>query len=225
MIGFGGHRDFGMQCLALGASWPVQDICASDARKDKVAVNFFQSGLMVEKEPGTRRFLCDMMLSSYHIIMSTMIQLPGCNFPLATKMVAASISIHPDSFLYLIFQGKISQAERNIEKSIDELKKVVQVQKDWRQLAHVCFWDIGICYAAIAKWADAASYFDILYKENKWSKSIYLYLKACMLYTDDPKKNQKEVSEMMKQVPKYLKKVAGKSIPLEVSLNNVEICG
>lgn len=234
MIGFGGHRDFGMQCLSLGAAWSIKETLNENKMpksintlkmksfKKKEATNFFVGGLKCEEEPGSRRFLCEIMLYSYHIFLSTMVQLPNCNFPLSERQLGKSLEKHPNSFLYLIFQGKVllinkvSQAERKIEKSIDEFKRVVQVQKDWRQLAHVCFWDIGISFGIIQQYEEAASYFDILLKENKWSKAIYSYLKGVMLYTADKEKHHAVIVESLSEIPNLVKKVAGKSLPLEV---------
>jgi lipopolysaccharide biosynthesis regulator YciM len=145
-----------------------------------------------------------------------MIQLPGCNIPKATEMINKNLTQFPDSFIYFMFKGKVSQSARQLEDSIKEFNTVVEKQNDWRQLAHVCFWDIGLCYAALGQWTKSAEYFEILYKENKWSPAIYLYLNAVMLYTADPVKNAKTVEEMMTKVPTLMKKVAGKSVPLEV---------
>jgi tetratricopeptide (TPR) repeat protein len=217
VIGFGGHRDFGMQCLALCANWQMDTKSPiTKGIKQKEAVNFFSESMPVEDHPGTRRFICDIMLTMYHVLLSTMIQLPGCNIPKASQMINKNLEKYPESFMYFIFKGKVSQAARRLEDAISEFNTVIDKQKDWRQLAHVCFWDIGLSYGALGEWTKAGEYFDTLFKENKWSPAIYMYLKAVMLYTADPVKNIKEVEEMMTKVPTLLKKVAGKSIPLEV---------
>jgi tetratricopeptide (TPR) repeat protein len=217
-IGFSGNRKFGMQCLALGANWeldPNSPIIQKRV-KTKSATNFYSDIIPVETGPGSRKFICDIILSLYHVLLSTMVQLPGCDVPTASKVIQGNLEKNPDSFLYLIFKGKVSQANRQIKDAINEFTLVTEKQIDWRQLSHVCFWDIGVCYAAIGDWNKAAEYFDILYQENRWSKSIYLYMKAIFLYTADPVKNKVQVAEMLQEVPNHLKKVAGKSIPLEV---------
>ncbi|KAJ3303053.1 Tetratricopeptide repeat protein 39B [Kappamyces sp. JEL0829] len=221
-IGFSGQREFGMKCLALGGNWPPDELASPVAGakldkklKQKVAVNFFAGDIKVEPGCGTRKFICEVMLQLYHVIISSMIQLPSCNVPLATRMIDRNIASHPDSFLFLIVRAKISQSERALERAITELNRIVNVQKDWRQLHHVCFWELGISHAALGEYEKAAGYFDILYKENEWSKAIYLYLKAVLLYEADPVKHKEEVNDCMNKVPGHLKKVAGKSVPLE----------
>ena len=221
IIGFGGNRDFGLECLSLGAGWPIEHnqepLSNWSKLKAKKAVNFFSDSFPPEEKPGTRRFICDLALSLYHVLLSTMVRLPGCDFPLASDQIAINLKDTPNSFLYLIFSAKVSQAKRLTDDAINKFNLVIEKQKDWRQLSHVCFWDLGLCYAAVGEWTKAADCFDILYKENKWSPSIYLYLKAVMLYTADPSKNKTEIQEMMKTIPSLLKRVAGRSIPLEVT--------
>ena len=219
IIGFGGNRDFGLECLCLGAGWPTEKLKNNDPLaklKIKKAVNFFSDSFPQEEKPGTRRFICDLALSLYHVLLSTMVRLPGCDFPLASKQIGQNLTANPNSFIYLIFGAKVSQAKRETLDAIEKFQMVIEKQKDWRQLSHICFWDLGLCYAACGEWIKASDCFDTLYKENKWSPSIYLYLKAVMLYTADPSKYKQEVSEMMKIVPTLVKKVAGRSIPLEV---------
>jgi tetratricopeptide (TPR) repeat protein len=224
VIGFSGHRDFGMQCLTLGAHWTMDTKSPNiKGLKKKEALDFFSDSIPVEVIPGTRRFMCDIMLTMYHVLLSTMIQLPGCNIPKAAEMIDKSLKKFPDSFIYLIFKGKVSQSRKQLEDSIKEFNTVVEIQKDWRQLAHVCFWDIGLSYAALGEWEKSAEYFDILHRENKWSPAIYIYLKAVMLYTANSVKHATDVEEMMTKVPTLTKKVAGKSVPLEVLIFDREI--
>ncbi|KAJ3272350.1 hypothetical protein HDV01_005784 [Terramyces sp. JEL0728] len=215
-IGFGGNRDLGLKCLELGAQWPQKTPTPHTyTGNKKVAISFFSDDLPPEPEPGTRRFMCDLVLLSYHVVISTMMQLHGCNLPLAATIISRNIELHPNSFMYLIIKGKQLQCERNLLEASEVFTKVVAIQSDWRPLAHICFWELGICQAGLGNWEKAASYFDILFKENKWSKSIYLYLKAICLYAADKAKNKQQVSEMLKEVPNHMKKVAGKSVPLE----------
>ena len=59
-------------------------------------------------------------------------------------------------------------------------------------------------------------------KESTWSKATYSYgLAVCMLEVssrEGDEKMKKEAEKMMKKVPDLRQRIAGKSIPLEVSL-------
>jgi hypothetical protein len=223
-IGFSGQREFGMKCLALGGNWPFEELSSpippsatiGKKLKVKTAINFFSEEIPVEPGCGTRKFICEVMLHLYHVIISSMIQLPAMNIPLATKMIDRNISQHPDSFLFLLVRAKISQAMREQERAVLELNMIINVQKDWRQLSHVCFWELGVSHTALGEYEKAAEYYGILHKENEWSKSIYMYMRAMLLYEADAIKHKREINQLLTDLPNHLKKVAGKSVPLEV---------
>lgn len=56
--------------------------------------------------------------------------------------------------------------------------------------------------------------FTILDKESNWSKAVYAYAKAVTLYEDG---KDVQATSIMKNVPDLLQRIAGKSVPLEVS--------
>lgn len=73
-------------------------------------------------------------------------------------------------------------------------------------------------------WKESYRIYNKLSKESNWSKAVYTYLKALSLYMDpDIAKNEKEtVDELMKKVNGSKQKIAGKSIPMEVSRQTEE---
>jgi tetratricopeptide (TPR) repeat protein len=223
-IGFSGQLEFGMQCLAIGGAWPVNQLLIQRSKKippkktmkQKSALNFYCDKIPQETGCGTRKFMCEIMLHIYHVFIAGLIPVPACNVPVAKAMADRGLSEYPTSFLFLMARGKIYQIQRELKEAVDQFEKVVHVQKDWRQLAHVCFWEMGISLAADGKYQEAADYFGILLKENEWSKGIYAYIRAVLLYEVDPVKNKVEVAELLQSVPNHMKKIAGKSIPLEV---------
>lgn len=225
-IGFSGQLEFGMQCLAIGGVWPIQELLAKPKKvtkkklKQKSAINFYCDEIPQETGCGTRKFMCEIMLHIYHVVIAGTIPVPACNIPVAKRMADRGLSDFPNSFLFLMVRGKVSQTQRELSQAVDQLGKVVEVQKDWRQLAHVCFWEMGISLAADGKYQEAADYFGILLKESEWSKGIFSYFRAVLLYEVDPVKYKAEVADLLQKVPTYMKKIAGKSIPLEVLIGN-----
>ena len=219
IMGLGVQRNFALRCLELAAGWPksasiVIPTAVNKRRTEKVAYEFkLPDGKRITG--GIRSFVANLDLYLYHIILSGMIQLPGANVPLAKQQLVASLEKFPNSFLYLYLMSHLLKAETHIDESIDTLNRVIAVQKDWRQLNHACIWEIGLGHASMGRWKEASDCFDTLYNESNWSKAIYLYLKAAFLYMADPESNLSEITEMMKTVPTLLKRVAGKSVPME----------
>ncbi|KAI8914486.1 hypothetical protein EDD86DRAFT_268666 [Gorgonomyces haynaldii] len=218
MIGFGGHRAFGLKCLEIGANWPnkpmLKSISKTSSKYQKV-VNFYPNGQDKLKGLGTRKFLCDLSLDMYHIVLSSMIQVPGGDFGYAMTELNKNITKTPDGFIYLILKGRGAQAQADPDEAIRLMERVVDIQQDWRPLVHVCFWDIASCHAGMGRWEKAAEYFSILFDENKWSRATCAYMKAVCLYEADAEKHKDIILDLMKQVPTLCKKVAGKSIPIE----------
>lgn len=221
-IGFSGQLEFGMQCLAIGGVWPLNELLVATNRptpkkrlKQKKAIDFYSDELPKETGCGTRKFMCETILHIYHVVIAGMIPVPACNIPIARSMADRGLSEYPESFLFLMVRGKISQTQRELSQAVTQLQRVIDVQKDWRQLAHVCFWEMGISYAAAGKYQEAADYFGILLAENEWSKGIYAYIRAVLLYEVDKVKHKAEIADLLHKVPTYMKKIAGKSIPLE----------
>ncbi|KAH9270740.1 hypothetical protein BASA83_007102 [Batrachochytrium salamandrivorans] len=241
MIGFDGNREFGTRCLELGANWPEnnsQSPISANGVTEKGTKSLGASNTLSKKNSGknkkancaiafrfpngkpavtgVRTFLCDLSLHMYHIVLSSMIQMPGCNVPLSRRVLADNLKIYPDSFLYLVLQSRLMQSESRPDLAIIQLNRVIEMQKDWRQLAHICYWDLGMSYAALGKWKEASDCYKTMYEESTWSPAIYLYLQGVCLYMHDAQGCKKEIDDMLKRVPKLCKRVAGKSIPLEV---------
>jgi tetratricopeptide (TPR) repeat protein len=145
--------------------------------------------------------------------MPTMVQIPGCHLAVATAELQKSLNVFPESFIYLFFKGKALQLECKCEEAFQVFEHVISIQKDWLQLSHVCYWEMGLCCLASGDFKKAASYYSILYKENKWSKAVWLYLEAICLYSSG--EDASKIAEKMKLVPTLTVKLAGKSIPLE----------
>ncbi|RKO86983.1 outer membrane protein Iml2/Tetratricopeptide repeat protein 39, partial [Blyttiomyces helicus] len=197
MIGFSGDREFALTRLEMGGGWPPTYRAAAAGGK------------------GLRKFMCDLMLLMYHVILSSMVQLPDCNIPFAKRILEESLKNHPESFLFRTLRGRLFQTECHADLAVTEYRRVISLQKEWRQLVHICVWDMATCEAAQGHWAEATACYTTLFEESRWSKAIYRYVQAVMLYASDPEKNRDKVGEMLKEVPKLTQKIAGKSIPLE----------
>ena len=219
LVGFSGNRQLAISCLETGAKWPMKDKSGiypkSKKPLDKVSVAF-QMPTSATKSGGLRVFLCDLALLVYHIVLANMIQLPDSDIPLALNCLESRLQKYPNSFLFLSLRGRLYQSQCCPDKAEDQYNKVLDLKVSWRNLVHLCYWDLGFCKAAQMKWLEAADCFDLLLQESKWSPAVYAYLKAVCLYEQDPILYETVISELMSSIPKLTRKIAGKSIPLEV---------
>lgn len=175
---------------------------------------------------GLRRPLCDMVLIVYHVILSKLIPLSGVDIPFAENILNDCLQRYPRGVFFLYFNGRLLVVKKLIDKATEQFKQAIDIQKDWKQLQHMCFWELGIIYIMQEKWQEAYDTYTILQKESSWSKAVYTYLKAISLYmlanelpndSEKKKKYLEDVNRLMDQVSGEKKKIAGKSIPMEVS--------
>lgn len=46
----------------------------------------------------------------------------------------------------------------------------IGAQQEWRQIHHLCYWELMWAYTFELKWLEAYRYADLLCKESKWSQ-------------------------------------------------------
>lgn len=149
MIGFGGHRQFGLECLELGAGWPRNPHVK---KSDKKCAVFIDKPILT---CGTRKFMCELTLLMYHIFMASLIQIPNCNLVTARVMTDKALEMFPDSFVYLFFKGKSLQLDCTPDEAFVVFESVIKVQNEWKQFAHVCYWEMGMSCLAMGDWKKA----------------------------------------------------------------------
>lgn len=205
-IGFSSDRAHGLEVLANEGRWNEEE-----------AKNHGSSGL--------RREMCDMVLIVYHIILSKLIPLSDVNVPFAEKILNASLTKYPRGVFFLYFNGRLMVGNKLLGKAEEQYQLAIDTQKDWKQLQHMCFWELGLIYIIQQEWKKAFDIYTILQRDSNWSKAVYTYLKAISLYmlaneTKDATKKaayMDDVVTLMNQVNAKKQKIAGKSVPMEVS--------
>ncbi|KAI9016472.1 hypothetical protein CLU79DRAFT_762701 [Phycomyces nitens] len=207
-VGFSFDRAHGMAMLESIGGW--------EAYQDS------PPGELPEKQgpdEGLRRQLCDMVIILYHIVLSRMMPLENVNINLAERVLAYNLEIYPDAVFFLYFNGRLLMSKQRLEDAKGQYQKAIDIQKDWRQLQHICYWELGVIAFIQQDWNTAHKMFDVLSKESNWSKAVYTYLKAVSFYmlTEDAGDSQslEKTKKMMAKVDGEKKKIAGKSIPME----------
>uniref|UniRef100_A0A669EY00 Tetratricopeptide repeat protein 39B n=1 Tax=Oreochromis niloticus TaxID=8128 RepID=A0A669EY00_ORENI len=97
-------------------------------------------------------------------------------------------------------------------------EECVSSQQEWKQIHHLCYWELMWTHSYQQEWEQAYHYADLLCKESRWSKAIYVYQKAAilsMMSEEELKKTGENVVELFRQVEGLKQRLAGKSIPTE----------
>ncbi|OAD69218.1 hypothetical protein PHYBLDRAFT_87937, partial [Phycomyces blakesleeanus NRRL 1555(-)] len=168
-----------------------------------------------------RRQFCDMVLMAYHIMLSKVVPLSDADPEIASKVLAYNLGLYPSGVFFLFFSGRQLSSLGQFEDAKDQYRRAIDTQKDWKQLQHMCFWELGLLHLMQHQWQEGAKVYAMLTIESNWSKAVYTYLEATALhlYTQSQSRSDpvivKKVATMMRSVDGAKQKIAGKSIPLE----------
>ncbi|GJN90607.1 hypothetical protein Rhopal_003619-T1 [Rhodotorula paludigena] len=197
VFGFTGDRDWALATLMKAGGWTA-------GVKD--------SSLDPEQE-GIRRPICDMVLLMHHLVIANYLPVGGVDIPTAANILHYELDRYPGGIFFLYFAGRLHSTETLLEDAIKSFRSAIQAQREYIQLGHICYWDLGLVSLAQASWMKGYECFNILDKESNWSKAIYAYAKATTQYEEGLEVDK--VNSTMAQVPDLMQRIAGKSIPLE----------
>eukprot|EP00794_Sanderia_malayensis_P007728 gene7728-8567_t len=177
------------------------------------------------KKDGIRSPLCAITMLGYRIVVGPILGLRELD-PSYTKYVLdSSLEKFPEGAIFLYYAGRLEQVHGRFEEAIRKYQLAVSVTVDWKQVHHVCFWELMWSHSLQGKWTDAVKYANILTEESKWSKTAYLYFEGCFKLMEMFEKSnsldwshpsdEEPIIEIFRRVPEYKQRVAGKSIPFE----------
>ncbi|BEI96809.1 hypothetical protein CcaverHIS631_0203980 [Cutaneotrichosporon cavernicola] len=209
VFGYAGDRTIALKTLMSAGGW-------SDG-SDVPAYN--------EDNEGVRRPICDMILLTFHLVISVLIPVSGVDIPAARKILAYNMRRYPDGIFFLYFQARLHTNECEPELANASLQKALDLDLEYVQLQHMCLWDYGCNYFQMADWNGARQCFDILRRESNWSRAVYTYATAVNIIelvaagAKVPEATEAEAVALIESLPKLSKKIAGKSLPIEKLVN------
>ncbi|XP_048359254.1 tetratricopeptide repeat protein 39B isoform X3 [Sphaerodactylus townsendi] len=188
-IGFSGNRELGLQQLREGASGA-----------------------------SLRAILCTFTLLLYHTYVSLILGTGESNLLEAETLLQPYLQKFPKGALILFYGARIDILKGNFEKAQVAFQECIAAQQEWKQIHHLCYWELMWSYTFQQNWLQAYRYADLLCKESRWSKAIYVFQKAailCMLPDDDVRTTGENIVALFRQVEGLKQRIAGKSIPTE----------
>ena len=201
VFGYGGDCVEGLKILCKSGEWSPNP-------------KHLKPGMPMEEE-GVRRQICDMAILLYHLVISTFMPVNGVNIPMADKILHYNLERYPEGIFFLYFSGRLYSSQSLAEKAITQFMKARDVQREYVQLQHICYWDMTLCHMSLGQWKEAHDCFDVLLNDSNWSKAVYNYGKAANLYQSGGDNPSKEAGKLIIKTPSLMQRIAGKSIPLE----------
>uniref|UniRef100_A0A3B3DZE3 Tetratricopeptide repeat protein 39B n=1 Tax=Oryzias melastigma TaxID=30732 RepID=A0A3B3DZE3_ORYME len=97
-------------------------------------------------------------------------------------------------------------------------EECISSQQEWKQIHHLCYWELMWNHSFQQEWQQAYRYADLLCRESRWSKAIYVYQKAAilsMMSAEELERTGEDLGALFRSVEGLKQRLAGKSIPME----------
>ncbi|XP_051905277.1 tetratricopeptide repeat protein 39A isoform X3 [Hippocampus zosterae] len=187
--GFSGDKDYGLSLLDDGAT-----------------------------APNLRSMLCVLLLLCYYTFLTFILGTGEGHVVEAERLLKIFRLRYPRGAIFLFFAGRAEEMKGNIDEAVALFEDGCKAQQTWKQFHHMCYWELMWCFTYKRAWKMAYFYADLLSKESRWSKAMYIYMKAAylsMLPREEERPFGEDEVDLFRQVPLFKQKIAGKSPPTE----------
>ncbi|XP_036407955.1 tetratricopeptide repeat protein 39A [Megalops cyprinoides] len=165
-----------------------------------------------------RSMLCALLLLCYYTFLSFILGMGEGDVADAEKLLEPFRVRYPHGAIFLFFAGRAEEIKGNIDEAVELFEEGCRAQQAWKQFHHMCYWELMWCFTYKRVWKMAYFYADLLSQESRWSKAMYMYMKAAylsMLPQGEARPFGDNEVELFRQVPSFKQKIAGKSPPTE----------
>lgn len=171
-----------------------------------------------EERRGLRQVISVLNLLAYNLIVSFVLSHSDGDLEWCDKALKKELSLYPNGVWFLFFRGRLEFMRGNLEECVKWYTKSWKSQDLWPQFHHLCYWEMMWAHCILNQWNEALGFAEHLVKDSNWSKTIYIYQQAVILYMTKPAESsaeRKQIDELMQKCPTYKQRIAGKSLPME----------
>ncbi|XP_070839804.1 tetratricopeptide repeat protein 39B-like [Chaetodon trifascialis] len=165
-----------------------------------------------------RSILSTLTLLMFHLYITVILGIGDGNLAEAEALLKPYTEKFPNGALMHFYTARIALLKGNFTFAQEKFLACIAAQQEWRQIHHLCYWELMWAYSFELNWREAYRYADLLCKESKWSQAIYVFQKAAllsMLPEEEVAKLGENVVQLFRQVDGLRLRIAGKSIPTE----------
>ncbi|KAF7220573.1 tetratricopeptide repeat protein 39A isoform X2 [Nothobranchius furzeri] len=165
-----------------------------------------------------RSMLCVLLLLCYHTFLTFILGTGEGEVIEAERLLKPFRLRYPQGAIFLFFAGRTEEIKGNIDEAVALFEHGCKAQQTWKQFHHMCYWELMWCFTFKRAWKMAYFYADLLSQESRWSKAMYVFMKAAylsMLPTEEARPFGEDEVELFRRVPALKQKIAGKSPPTE----------
>uniref|UniRef100_A0A7N8XSN3 Tetratricopeptide repeat protein 39B n=1 Tax=Mastacembelus armatus TaxID=205130 RepID=A0A7N8XSN3_9TELE len=166
-----------------------------------------------------RSILSTVTLLMFHLYITVILGTGQGNLTEAEALLEPYVENFPNGAIIVFYTARIALLKGNITFAQERFLACIAAQEEWRQIHHMCYWELMWAYSFEQNWREAYRYADLLSKNSKWSQAIFVFQKAAILSMLP----EEEVTELRENVVELFRfavdglrlRFAGKSIPTE----------
>uniref|UniRef100_A0AAX7TPK4 Tetratricopeptide repeat protein 39B n=1 Tax=Astatotilapia calliptera TaxID=8154 RepID=A0AAX7TPK4_ASTCA len=165
-----------------------------------------------------RSILSTLTLLMFQLYITVILGTADVNLSECEALLKPYCEKFPNGALMHFFSARIAVLKGNFTFAQEKFLACIASQEEWRQIHHLCYWELMWVYSFEQNWFEAYRYANLLSKENKWSQAVYVFQKAAilsMMPEEEVNKFNENVVELFRQVEGLRLRFAGKSIPTE----------
>ncbi|ELW63975.1 tetratricopeptide repeat protein 39B [Tupaia chinensis] len=124
----------------------------------------------------------------------------------------------PNCVILKFFYARYNMLKGNFEHAKLKFHECIFTQNEWKQVHHLCYWELMWCHIFLQDWKHAYHYANLLSLHSRWSKAIYVYSKAitlALLPSGFVKSVNEDISSLFLKVDSLRIKILGTPIPIE----------
>uniref|UniRef100_A0A669EI44 Tetratricopeptide repeat protein 39B n=1 Tax=Oreochromis niloticus TaxID=8128 RepID=A0A669EI44_ORENI len=165
-----------------------------------------------------RSILSTLTLLMFQLYITVILGTADVNLSECEALLKPYCEKFPNGALMHFFSARIAVLKGNFTFAQERFLACIASQEEWRQIHHLCYWELMWVYSFEQNWFEAYRYANLLSKENKWSQAVYVFQKAAilsMMPEEEVNKLNENVVELFRCVEGLRLRFAGKSIPTE----------
>ncbi len=128
---------------------------------------------------GVRSPLAALMLCGYYLLIPQFAPVLTDEYvPTGLELLQKELKMHPKSATHWWLHGRAHRSQRRLRKSGEAFVAAARGGIDFVQIVHLNYYELGFNCLFGQRWAEARSFFEVLLRDNTWSRALYCYVLA-----------------------------------------------
>lgn len=169
-------------------------------------------------EPHINNILSVFTLLFYYNYVRVVVGVEKASTSATESLFLIYLQKFPNCVVLKFFRARFSMLNGNFETAQLKLQECIITQNEWKQVHHLCYWELMWCHIFLQNWKQAYNYANLLSQHSRWSKAIYMYSKAIIMALLPPNSvnsDNESMSTVFLHVDSLRIKFLGSSVPIE----------